>query len=162
MGLGYRPVAVCDIGDQVGANLIGNIAEALPVYDARIRGKAGHDQFGSVFEREAFGLVIIDMAGVRVKSVLHGLVDPPGNVHRGTVRQVTAVGEAHAHDRVTGFDECEVYGTVRLRSGMGLHVGPVSLEQFLGPIDGELLGDINILTTTVIALARVALGIFVR
>src|SRR5882757_6047848 len=45
---------------------------------------------------------------------------------------------------------------------MRLHIGVSGTEQFLGAIDSELLDAIHMLTTTVIALARVALGILVR
>ena len=44
---------------------------------------------------------------------------------------------------------------------MGLHIGEGAIEQPLGAVDGELLDHIDILTAAVIALARIAFGIFV-
>ncbi|MBP1607528.1 MAG: hypothetical protein H6Q08_2902 [Acidobacteria bacterium] len=70
--------------------------------------------------------------------------------------------EAHAEQRVTRFDQREVRRSVGLRPGMGLHVGVVGAEQLPGAIDRELLGDIDILTATVVTLGRVTLGVLVR
>jgi hypothetical protein len=47
-------------------------------------------------------------------------------------------------------------------AGMGLDVGVVGAEQRLGATDRERLGDVDELTTAVIAPAGIALGIFVR
>ena len=44
---------------------------------------------------------------------------------------------------------------------MGLDVGEVGAEQGLGAVDGQLLGDVDELTTTVVALAGIALGVLV-
>ena len=44
---------------------------------------------------------------------------------------------------------------------MGLHIGEGAVEQALGAVDGELLDHVDILAAAVIALARIALGIFV-
>ena len=44
---------------------------------------------------------------------------------------------------------------------MGLHIGPGRTKQLLGPLNGQLLNGINVLTTAVIPLAGQALGILV-
>ena len=44
---------------------------------------------------------------------------------------------------------------------MGLYIRPVRLEKFLGTINRKLFGDIDILTTTVIALAGIPFRILV-
>ena len=44
---------------------------------------------------------------------------------------------------------------------MRLHIGRIGAKNLLDPVDGQLLDHIHMLTATVIALARVALGIFV-
>src|SRR5579885_3465883 len=44
---------------------------------------------------------------------------------------------------------------------MRLHVGVGRAEEFLRAVDGELLGDIDILAAAVIALARIAFRVFV-
>ena len=42
-----------------------------------------------------------------------------------------------------------------------LHVGEVAAEQLLGALDRQRLGDVDELAAAVVALARIALGIFV-
>src|SRR6266702_2592601 len=44
---------------------------------------------------------------------------------------------------------------------MRLHVGVVGPEQFLRSVDGQLFGDIDVLTTTIVALARIAFSVLV-
>ena len=44
---------------------------------------------------------------------------------------------------------------------MRLYVGEGAIEQTLGAVDGELLDDVHILAAAVIALSRIAFGIFV-
>ena len=45
---------------------------------------------------------------------------------------------------------------------MRLHIGAVSTKKLFHAVDGELLGNIDKLAATVIALAWVAFGVFVR
>ena len=47
------------------------------------------------------------------------------------------------------------------RAGIRLHVGELAVEQPLGALDGEFLGDVDELAAAVIAPARIALGVFV-
>ncbi|MNZ12287.1 hypothetical protein D3C78_291620 [compost metagenome] len=44
---------------------------------------------------------------------------------------------------------------------MRLDVGVVGAEQLLGAVDGQLLDDVDVLATTVVALARIAFGVLV-
>ena len=44
---------------------------------------------------------------------------------------------------------------------MRLHVGVIGTEQFLGAVNGQLFNNINVLAATVVALARIALGVLV-
>ncbi len=75
--------------------------------------------------------------------------------------QVTAVGQVHAQDGVSGFEQGEVDRHVGLGAGVGLHVGIVGAEELLGPFDGQALGHVHILAPAVVALVRVALGVLV-
>ncbi|MNK72663.1 hypothetical protein D3C87_921460 [compost metagenome] len=44
---------------------------------------------------------------------------------------------------------------------MRLHVGGVGAEDLLDAIDGQLLGHVDVLAAAVVALARVAFGVFI-
>ena len=119
---------VGDVGHQVCADLVGNFPESLPVQPARVRGKAGHDQLRPVFQRKLFRGVIINLAGVRIQAVLHRLVDSAGDVDRGPMCQVAAVGKAHSHDGVARLAQRQVNRAVGLGTGMGLDVGIIRSE----------------------------------
>ena len=88
------------------------------------------------------------------------------------MRQVTARCEAEAHDRIAGLTEREVDGEVGGAARVGLHVhvevvlpfalAPRLCKERLDARDRELLDLVDDLLSLVVALARVALGIFVR
>ena len=69
--------------------------------------------------------------------------------------------QRHAEDGVARLQQREVHGLVGLRAAVRLHVGVVGAEQLLQAVDGQLLGNVHVLATTVVALARVTLGVLV-
>jgi hypothetical protein len=77
------------------------------------------------------------------------------------VGQVPAFGQAHAHDGVTGFQESEKNGFVGRRAAVGLHVGGFRTKNLFDAVDGQLFGHVHVFAATVIALARVAFGVFI-
>ena len=77
------------------------------------------------------------------------------------VRQVPAVRQIHGQNLVTRFEHREVDRHVRLRAAVRLHIHMFAAEQSFCAINGQLLGNIDILTAAVPALSRVALGILV-
>ena len=62
--------------------------------------------------------------------------------------------ELEPHQRVAGLQQRVVDGGVRLRARVRLDVGVLGAEQRLGPVDRELLGDVDVLAAAVVALAR--------
>ncbi len=74
---------------------------------------------------------------------------------------MAAVIEAHAEDRIARLHERKVGRSVGLRAGVGLDVGVVGAEEFLGPIDRQLLDDVHVLAAAVVALAGVAFGVLI-
>ena len=75
--------------------------------------------------------------------------------------QVTAFGQAHAHDGVTWLQERQKHCLVGGCPAMRLHVGGIGTKNLLYPVNGQLLGNINKLAAAVIAFAGVAFGVFV-
>ena len=74
---------------------------------------------------------------------------------------MAAVVERHPHDRVAGIEHRHVGGVVGLGAGVGLDVRVLGAEQLLGPIDRQLLGDVDLLAAAVIAASGIALGVLV-
>ena len=158
-------------GDQAGevrhvdhqqrADLVGDLAEAREVELARIGRPAGEQQLRAVLARDARDLVHVDQAGLAVDLVGGDVVEAAGDVDLHAVREVAAVGERQAHDRVAGLQQRVVDGGVRLRAGVRLDVRVLGAEQRLRAVDRELLGDVDPLAAAVVAAARIALGVLV-
>ena len=110
---------------------------------------------------EFFEGVVVDALGLAVDAVRDDLVVGAGDVDGAAVREVSAVCEVHAKDGVARLQEGEEYRHVRLCARVGLDVRPRRAEEFLCTVDGELLCDIDVLAAAVVALAGVALGVFV-
>ena len=75
---------------------------------------------------------------------------------------MAAVRRPHAEQRVAGRQQREVHGEIRLRARVRLHVRVAGAEQPLRAVDRELLDDVGLLATRIVAMARVAVGVFVR
>ncbi len=82
-------------------------------------------------------------------------------IERMAVRQVAAVRQVHAQDRVAGLNHGGVGLFIGLRSGMRLHVGVLGSEELLGALACQVLDDIHELASAVVALARVTFRVLV-
>jgi hypothetical protein len=142
------------------ADFPGHIGETLKVDAQGIGRRPGDQDAWLVLARQRFHLRVIDRF-MLVETIGHNLEPLAGHVERHAMREMATLGEAHAHDRVAGFGKGHQHRLIRLRSGIWLDVGGIGAKQLLQPIDRQLLGDIDVLATTVIALARVTLGILV-
>ena len=74
---------------------------------------------------------------------------------------MSAVGEAHAHDCVAGIYERGICRHVSLRTRVRLNVGAVRTEELFCALDSKIFNDVNIFAAAVIALAGIALCIFI-
>ena len=110
---------------------------------------------------QALDFVVVDQPGSGVQAVLHGVVQLAGGGHLGAVGEMAAVGQAHAEDGVAGVEQRQVHRGVGRGTGMRLDVGVVGAEQLPGAVDGQLLDLVDVFAAAVVALARIALGIFV-
>jgi hypothetical protein len=150
------------VDHQHSADVVGDLTERREVEMARIGGPAGDDQLRLVLTGELGDVVHVDAVVGAPHLVADDLVELPRDVQAHPVRQVAAVGELHAQDRVAGIEERHVDGVVRLRAGVGLDVRVLGAEEGLGPVDRELLGDVDPLAAAVVALAGQPLRVLVR
>ena len=158
-------------GDQAGevrhvdhedrADLVGDLAEAREVQDARVGAPAGEQQLRPPLAGDARHLVHVDEAGLAVDLVGRDVVQPPRHVELHAVREVAAVGQRQAHDRVAGPQQRVVDGRVGLGARVRLDVGVLGAEQLLGAVDRQLLGDVDVLAAAVVAAPGIALGVLV-
>ena len=75
--------------------------------------------------------------------------------------EVPAVGEFQAEDGVAGSGNRGEDRGVGGGAGVRLHVGELGAEEGLGPIDRELLCDVDVFASAVVAASRVALRVLV-
>ena len=102
---------------------------------------------------QTFELVVIDGLRFLAHPVGNNLVHLAGEIQRVAVGQVAAVRQAHAQQRVAGFQHRQVDSLIGLATGMRLDVGVFSAKELLGPLDGEIFRHIHILAAAVVTLA---------
>ena len=71
------------------------------------------------------------------------------------------MAQIETQEFVTGLHSRHKYGHVGLCSRVGLHIGVFSSEDFFETVYGKLFGFIYHLTTAIVAVAGITLGIFV-
>ena len=74
---------------------------------------------------------------------------------------MAAGGEVEAHEGIAGLQQRQKHRLVHLAAGVRLHIGEAGAEQFPGAIDRQRLHDVHPFAAAVIAVARIALGVFV-
>ena len=157
---GNQPGVVCHVDPEDCPDFLGNVGETLEINLQRIGRSTGNDDLRLVLARQRFHAVVVNgLFGV--ETVGDDIEPLAGHVERHAVRQVTAFGQAHAHDRVARLGESHEHGLVGLRAGVRLDIGAIGTEQRLQPVDGNLLGNIDVLATAVVALARITFRILV-
>ena len=153
---------VGDVGHQKGTDRVCDLAEAGEVDVPRIRRPSRDDHLGPFGQGQFGGLVIVDQIILGPHGVMHRPEPLARLVDVLAVGQVTACRQVHAHEGIPGRQGRHEDRLVGLAAGMGLHVGIVAPEQGLGPFDGQDLSLVHHLAATIVALARIALGVLVR
>ena len=155
-----------DVGHEDGADGVRDFGKALEVDVQGISRGARHDELGLVFLGEALDFVVVDRFVVVTHAVAHHVEVAARVVQVHAVRQVAAVGQAHAHDGVTGLEQRKEHGRVGLRTRVRLnvdghfHAGGLAKE-LLGALDGDAFDLVDVLAAAVVALARIAFGVLV-
>ena len=148
------------VHEQIRADLVCDGAEARPIDDLRICGKAADDHFRLAFQGDALDFVVIDHARL-VHAVGNDVEEFAGDVGLGAVGEMAAVRQRHAQHGVARLQQCEIHCLVGLRAGVRLHVRIVRTVQLLQAFDRQRLGHIHIFAAAVITLADIPLGVFV-
>ena len=117
--------------------------------------------FGRCSRASAASGVVVDALVLAADAVGHDLVLEAREGERVPVRQVAAVGEVHAEDRVAGLQRRQVDGHVRLGARVRLDVGVLGREERLRAVDRERLDLVHELAAAVVPLARIPLGVLV-
>ena len=158
---GHQTGEVCHVDPQFGVHFVRDGTESFEVQLARVRGPAGHDDFGSGLECGFAHLVHVDAVTVRIHLVRGNVVELAGHVDLHPVGQVTTVCQGQSHQGVTGLHERSHHCGVGLGTRVGLHVGVLGTEQLGGAIASQVLHHVHEFTTAVVATARITLGVLV-
>ena len=149
------------VDHQIGADLVGDLAEAAEIDDARIGRAAGDDHLGPMLLGEPLDLLHVDEVVVAAHAIGHDLEPAARHVDRRAVGEMAAGGEVEPHEGVAGLHQRHEHFGIGGGAGMRLHVGEGAAEQLGHPLDRQPLGDVDELAAAVIALARQAFGILV-
>jgi hypothetical protein len=158
---GHQTGEMRHVDQEVSPHGIGDFPHLRKVDDARDGRAAGDDHLRLVLGRQGLDLVVIQPQVLLAHAILHRMEPLARLVRRRAMGQVAAGVEAHAQDGVAGLQKRLEHALVGLRPGVRLHVGMSAGEQPAGPLDRQVFSDINVLAAAVIALAGIALGIFV-
>ena len=106
-------------------------------------------------------LVEVDPLVLLAHAVADRLEPLARDVGRRAVGEMAAGRERHAQDGVARPQQREEHREVGGRPAVRLDVGEGAAEQPLGPVDRQLLGDVDEFAAAVVAPARIALGVLV-
>ena len=158
---GHKTGDMGHVHHQLGANFVGDFAEAGKVDGAGVGAGTGNDGGGLVLAGEGGHFVIVDAASFALHTVRNNVEQAAREVHRAAVGKMPAVRKIHAQNGVAGLHEGKVGGHVGLRTRVRLHVGVFAVKQLLGAVLSQGFGYVHIFATAVIALAGVAFCILV-
>ena len=150
------------INHEIGTDRIGDLAEFREIPMARIGRTPCDDQLGSMLLGELGDIIHVDAIRVLVDTVGDRLEPFARYVDRRTMGKMATSGQIKTHERIARLQQREEDSLVGLAAGIWLDVGEPDAKQLRGALNGETLGDIDILASAVIAAARIALGIFIR
>ena len=157
----HQPGEVRHVDEEKGVDPASDRGHPFEIEDARIRAVAGEQHLGPHLFRLSLQHVVIDPLRVRIDPIGHEVVELAREIDGTAVAEVTAVAQVHAQHGVPRIEHRRIDGVVGRRAAVGLDVGVLGIEESLRPLDGERLDPIDVLAAAVIALARVAFGVFV-
>jgi hypothetical protein len=158
---GDEPGEVRHVHQVERANLVGDLPHAGEVDGARIGRASADDELGLLAHGDGFHLVIVERLGFASHAVADDVESFAAEAELVSVSEVSAMGEVESHDGVAGLNDGEVGGHVGRGAGVRLYVGVLGSEDLLGTVARKILNHVGELASSVVALGRIALGIFV-
>ena len=150
------------VDHQLGADLPRDLGKGAVGDLAGIGAGTGDDELRPVLAGEPRHLVEVEPLIALPDAVMDKLVEHPGGIELHAVRQVAAMGEVEGENRVARLDGGHVDRGIGLGAGVGLNIDMLGAKQALEPVAGKILDLVDKLAAAVIAVAGIALGVFVR
>ena len=158
---GYQTGDVGHVHHEIGLHLPGDLGKLRKFEGPGVGAGAGDDHPGAVFPGQFPHHGEVHLFALAIHTVSHRLIEAAGKIHRGSMAQMTAVGQVHAQDSVPGLEDGEIDRHVGLGAGMGLDVGVGRAEDLLHPAQGQVFGGIHKFAAAVEAPPRITFGILV-
>ena len=108
-----------------------------------------------------FHFVVVDGFRIAANVVESCAIKLAAEAEPVAVRKVTAMREIETENRVAGLEDCRECRCVCLGAGMRLHVDVVAAKDLFGAIAGQVLDDVGVLASAIIAATGIALRVFV-
>jgi hypothetical protein len=113
---------VGDVREQIGADAVGDLAEALPVHDKRVCRVASDDDSWLRRCGQPGDIVKIDPTRLRVDTIAYRVIDLSGTVDWTAMRKMSPGVQVHAENRISGIKQARVDGIVCGSAAEGLYV----------------------------------------
>ena len=148
------------VDQELGADFVGDLAEAAEVEHARIGRAARDDDLRPVLLREPLDLVHVDAVVVAAHAVRHRLEPAPRHVRRtgDPVGQAPAGGEVETHEGVARRHQRHERRDVGRGARVRLNVCEFTSEKLRKPFNCQIFSDVDVLAAAVIAPPRQTLG----
>lgn len=150
------------VRDEIGPDLVRDLAEGGVVDVAGIRDRPAHDGLGPVRTGQGAHLLVVDEPALGVDAVADEVEPAAGEVRGRPVREVAAVRQTHRENGVSRAQQGGVRGQDGRTPGVGLHVGVIGAEQGLGAFHGDALGHVDDLAAAMVPGTGISLGVLVR
>ena len=144
-----------------GAHFVGYRLERCVIQITRIGGVPGQQQLGTMLQRSLADGFEVERTVCRVGLVADEIEELAHMRYGRSVGQVSAVGKIHGQDRIAGLQQPQIHGLVHGRTGQRLHIGMLRTKHLTGPLARQVLQNVRIILSAVIAAAGVAFGILV-
>ena len=157
----HEPRDMGHVNEEKSTDRVGNFTHALEIDDPRVGGRTGGNHLGTAFLGQSGQGIIIDRPLLAAHPVVDDIVKFTRKIRFVPVREVSAVGEVHGENPVADGQRGKINRGICLAAAVGLHIGMLGPEKFLGPFDGQRLDHVDMLAATVPTPPRITLGIFV-
>ncbi len=146
---------------EVGTDFICDGAHAGKVKLTWVSASSADDEFGFDLDGLLFELIVVDDFGIATDLIGGDVVELAGKVELVAVGKVSAMGQVKPENGIAGGEQGHECGSVGLGPGVGLDVCVIGTEEEFGAVAGEILDDIGVLATAVVAFTGVAFCVLI-
>ena len=158
---GNKTCDVRHIYHKVCANLLSDSRELLEIDDSGICRSTRKDKLRLALEGKTSYLLVVDNVLGLGNTVGNDVPVLTRHIYGRAVAEVSSVSKIHGKNCIAGLKKCIEHCHICLCAGVSLYVCIACAEELLCSLNGDGLNNVNVLATTVIALAGIALGILV-